>query len=280
MLNLALLGNVGIFASILALAALGGLLSERSGIANIALEGKMLAAACVAAVVSSASGSPILGIFAGILASVILGYCHFAMTQLYRMDHIVSGMVINLFAFGGANFLVLLPQFSGIKANLPKVDVFIGIAFLMAIFCWWLITKTRFGLRLQASGSDPEKARQNGIEPVNVRLYALLGSGAFAGLAGCMILSNSGIFTDTMTAGRGYIALAALILGGWRPIQTVLACLAFAVFEALQIQLQGTGIGGVELPAALWTSLPYLITLIALAGYAGRNRTPAGLGKA
>jgi simple sugar transport system permease protein len=150
----------------------------------------------------------------------------------------------------------------------------VAVAFL-AVY----LARTRGGLRLYAVGNDPDKARLAGIEPVRVRYLALVGTGVLTGLAGTALVSNAGGFVDGMTAGRGYIALAALILGAWRVLPTLLACTFFGILFALQIQLQGAGIAGIELPKEFWLALPYLATLAALAGLVGKGRAPAGLGK-
>ncbi len=280
MLDPAFLMNLGVFAAILGLAALGGMFSERSGIVNIGLEGKMLMGACVTGMVGVSSGSPVVGLFSGVLAAVLLSLGHYLLTQTYRIDHIVAGMAVNLFAAGATNFLALRFIEPGASQHLFPVPVYLCIAVLAAIASWFMFSRTRAGLRLLAVGEDPSKARTTGVNPLQVRFQALVITGILCGLSGSLIVSNSGSFSDNMTAGRGFIALAALILGGWRPAATVIACLAFALFEAIQIQLQGTKLLGFETPAAFWNALPYLITLIALAGFVGRGKAPAGLGRA
>jgi len=132
---------------------------------------------------------------------------------------------------------------------------------------------------LFAVGNDPDKSRQMGIQPRKVRIQALLGTGILTGLAGALIVTNAGSFSDGMTSGRGYIALAALILGGWRPWPTLIAAVLFGLFDSLQLQLQGQPMFGQAIPGEFWQALPYIVTLIALAGAAGRSRAPAGLGK-
>lgn len=264
----------------LVLAAMGGFFSERSGVINIALEGKMLIATITVFLVSIASGSAFVGAAAGIGAAVLLSLLHWLLTQKYKTDPIVSGMAINAIAFGAANFLdkrFTDPSQSGFP-KLPSA-VYWGFALVLPILAWLYATRTRGGLRLLAVGSDPDKARQMGVFPQRIRFACLLATGVFCGIAGALIVSNAGSYTDNMTAGRGFIALAALIIGGWRPLPAFAACLAFGLFQQLQIQLQGTAVFGVELPRELWLSLPYLATLIALAGLLGKNRTPAGLGK-
>ena len=139
--------------------------------------------------------------------------------------------------------------------------------------------RTKFGLRHKSVGSDPDKARLLGINPQRVRFFALIMTGVFSGLAGSLLVTETSSFTKDMTSGRGYIALAALILGGWRPIPAALSCLLFGLATAVKIQMSGKPIFGLEIPSEGWTMLPYIVTLLALAGFLGRSRTPAGLGK-
>lgn len=259
---------------------MGGFLSERGGVINIGLEGLMLVSACVTALVSVHWG-PYGGLTAGLVSAVLLSLIHWLMTQVYRIDHVISGMAINALAAGGTNFMLgefSDPSRAGSFPHLP-VSWFKVAAFGVPAVLWLFVHYTRAGLRLVATGSDPDKARLAGLSPVRIRLMALIGTGVLAGLAGSMLSSDTGGFTDNMTAGRGYIALAALILGGWRPLPTLGACLAFGFFSALWVQFQGQVVFGVQPPSQLWASLPYLATVVALAGFLGRNRTPAGLGK-
>lgn len=265
----------------LILAALGGLASERSGIINIALEGKMLTAACVIGLVAGHTGNAYLGLTAGLIAAVLVSLLHCVLTQAYRIDHIVSGMGINALAIGGTNFLDR--KFANIAstAETPSVNlrIFQAVAILAPIIVALYLKKTRGGLRLLAVGNDPDKSRQMGINPIDVRYVALIFTGLFCGLGGAVLLANAGHFVDGMTSGKGFIALAALIIGAWRPLPALGACLVFGFFSALQLQLQGSKILGADLPSEFWQSLPYLATLIALAGFLGKGRAPAGLGK-
>lgn len=265
----------------LLLAAMGGLTSERSGIMNIALEGFMLTSACVVAIVSVATGNPVVGVLAGLVAAIVMALLHALLTQAYRMDHIISGMAINLIALGGTNFLDKRFTDLARQGEIPQVPmaVFDLLAMGLPLVLWLYLKRTRGGLRLLAVGNDPDKARQMGVDPIVVRYAALAATGLFCGLAGAMIVTNAGRFTDGMTAGRGFIALAALILGGWKPIPTALACLGFGVLYTVQLQLQGTELFGANLPSQFWNALPYLVTVIAMAGFMGKNRAPAGLGK-
>ena len=265
----------------LILAAMGGFTSERSGVVNIGLEGLMLMSACVTALVSPSQG-PWIGVLAGVGSAVLLSMLHWLATQTYRIDHVVSGMALNAFAAGATNFLYGRFHDPNLASGIPTIpDVLFKVAaFGVPLMLTVYLSITRGGLRLLATGNDPDKARLAGIGPLRVRFLALLATGVFAGLGGAMIISETGIFTDNMTAGKGYIALAALILGGWRAVPTLVACLAFGFFSALRLQLQGSPLLGVQLPSEAWASLPYVVTLLALAGSFGKSRAPAGLGKA
>jgi simple sugar transport system permease protein len=265
----------------LILAAMGGFASERSGVVNIGLEGLMLMAACVTALVAP-NGGPWLGVAAGVGAAVLLSLLHWMATQTYRIDHVVSGMALNALAAGGTNFLYGRFHDPNRSTAIPTIPegifqgLALGLPFLLALY----MVRTRGGLRLLATGNDPDKARLAGLEPLRIRLAALMATGVFAGLAGAMLISETGIFTDNMTAGRGYIALAALILGGWRVLPALVACSAFGFLSALRLQLQGSPILGIQLPSEAWAALPYGVTLLALAGSFGKSRAPGGLGKA
>lgn len=279
MIETLLMGTL-VLSAPLAFAAMGGLASERSGVINIGLEGKMLIATVVVALVSFATKSPVMGLLAGMAASVALSLVHWLLTQKYAIDHVVSGMAINAIAFGAANFLdkkfKVADQVEFPRLPLPVYWVF---GLLLPVAIWFYLRQTRGGLRLLAVGNDPDKARQMGVSPSAIRFLALVGTGIFCGLAGALIVTNSGSYNDGMTAGRGFIALAALIVGGWRPLPTLIACLFFAMLTQLKIQLQNVPIAGVQVPDWIWHSLPYAATIIVLAGFLGRDRTPAGLGK-
>jgi len=264
----------------LILAAMGGYTSERSGVINIGLEGMMLSAACVSALAGAKYGA-VPAVVAALLTATVLSLLHWLATQKYRIDHVVSGMVVNALAAGGTDFF--FKKFSdptrdgGIPALPADAYRYLAIALPFAIAIY--VLRTRAGLRLLAVGNDPEKSRLMGVDPLRVRFAGLVATGVFTGLAGAYLVANTGNFTDNMTAGRGYIALAALILGGWKPLPTLAACLVFGFFTALNLTLQGTKPFGLDIPNQAWSSLPYVVTVIALAGFLGRNRTPAGLGK-
>lgn len=270
------------FSAPLILAALGGLCSERSGVINIGLEGKMLGAACATGFVTQATGNAFLGMISGLVTAILLSFLHWMLTQTYRMDHIISGMGINLLA-GGATALIA-KTFSSLgseKMNAFPVAAYWVMAWTAVFGVYWYLRFSRGGLRLNAVGQDPDKSRQMGLKPVKVRFMALLWTGIFTGIAGALVVSNAGSFTDNMTAGRGFIALAALILGGWRPIPALFACLFFGFLDGLQLQLQGEPLFGQTIPVEFWQGLPYLVTILALAGLLGKGkRAPSGLGRA
>ncbi len=260
---------------------MGGFASERGGIINIALEGMMLMSAAVTAIAATRVG-PIGGLCCGIVAAMAMSLLHWLATQVYHIDHVISGMSINAIAAGGTNFLYTALADPTKTGQIPHLSpwFFRDSALVLPILVFCYVRWTRGGLRLLAVGSDPDKARLVGIDPLRVRFVGLVATGIFTGVAGAMLVAETGAFSDNMTAGRGYIALAALIIGGWRPIPATLACIAFGFFNALQVEFQGSRLLGVILPSEAWASLPYVVTVVALAGYLGRNRTPAGLGKA
>lgn len=279
-LLLGLLFGTIVLSAPLIFAALGGLVSERSGVINIGLEGKMLAAACACALASQSTDNALAGLAAGLLVAVLLSVLHAVFTQVYRIDHIVSGMGINAFAAGATSLVSkTYPELASKEMVAFQVAAYWILAWTAAVGVWWYVRSTKGGLRLFAVGNDPDKARQMGVSPVAVRYQALVWTGLFTGLAGCLIATNSGSFGENMTAGRGYIALAALILGGWRALYALAACVAFGFFEALQLNLQGTTLLGTRIPPEFWQALPYLVTILALAGMLGKNRAPAGLGR-
>lgn len=279
-LTILLLSTVTLSAPLI-LAAMGGFTSERGGVINIALEGKMLMAAAATALVGLGTGSALFGLLAGVGAAIVMSWLHWLITQVYRIDHVVSGMAINAIALGGTNFLDKAFTDPGHSGEIPKfpLEAYYVLAVLVPIGLWIAARRTRVGLHLLAVGSDPDKARQMGVAPMKVRLFGLSLTGVLCGLAGAMLVTNAGRFTDGMTSGRGFIALAALILGGWRPVPAALACIGFGFATALQLQMQGTELAGARIPSELWQVLPYVVTVIALAGALGKSRAPAGLGK-
>ncbi len=271
--------NTAVMAAPLVLAAMGGLLSERSGVMNIALEGKMLMAACTLALVGASTGNAVLALFSAIGVATLMSLGHYLLTQTYKIDHVVSGMALNALALGGAKFLSdKFGDPTKSVAFLP-IEVYIGSALLLPVILGLWLAKTRAGLRLLAVGNSPEKCRQIGLNPLVVRFGALIGTGLCCGLSGAMIVTNAGQFGEYVTAGKGFIALAALILGGWRPIPTLIAAIGFGLIQAVQLQLQGVKLGAAEIPSEVWNGLPYLATLVALIVLGSKSRAPAGMGQ-
>jgi ABC-type uncharacterized transport system permease subunit len=270
----------------LLLAALGGLFSERSGIINIALEGLMLAGAFTAAAathLAAAHGYPApewIGLIAAILAGVLVAGIHALACIKYKADQVVTGTAINILFLGvpalmsGALFdsTGATPQIP-IDKLLPIAPII--IAFAMVPITWYVLNRTPFGLRLRAVGENPEAADTAGISVARIRYTGVLLSGALAAIGGAYLsIGQSSLFTRNMTAGRGFIALAALIFGKWRPVQTMLACLLFGLAEAVAIQVQGVG----NIPVQFIQIIPYVLTIIVLAGFIGLSRAPRSLG--
>ena len=282
--NLGLLFSAVRLATPLLLAALGGMFSERSGVINIALEGLMLAGAFTAAAVTWYAGSPWAGLLAAILAGAVIAGVHAVACIRYRADQVVSGTAINILLTGvpallsGAFFLS-----SGSTPQIPKEHLIpltpVVIAFALVPVTYYVLYYTPFGLRLRAVGENPEAADAAGVGVRAMRYTAVLLSGALAGIGGAYLsIGQSSLFTRNMSAGRGFIALAALIFGKWRPVQTMLACLLFGFTEAVAIQLQGVHFGGEEIPTQFVQIIPYVLTIVVLAGFIGQSRAPRALG--
>jgi simple sugar transport system permease protein len=270
----------------LILAALGGLFSERSGVINIALEGMMLAGAFTAAAVTHAVGNPFVGLLAGMAAGMLVAAIHAVACIRYGADQVVTGTAINILMIGmppflsGAFFLS-----SGSTPQIAKEHLIpwtpIIIAFLLVPLTWYVLYKTPFGLRLRAVGENPEAADAAGVRVTRMRYAGVLLSGILAGIGGAYLsIGQSSLFTRNMTSGRGFIALAALIFGKWRPVQTMLACLLFGFTEAVTIQMQGVVKlpSGEDIPIQFIQMVPYLLTIIVLAGFIGSSRPPKALG--
>src|ERR1700741_2474826 len=277
----------------LVLAALGGLFSERSGVINIALEGKMLAGAFTAAAVTYAAdkrlgmgtASPWIGLLGGMIAGLFIAVIYALSCIRFKAEQVVSGAAINILMLGipgflsGAFFLS-----SGSTPQIPKdhllpqspVIIAITILALVALI-WYVLYKTPFGLRLRSVGENPEAADAAGVSVSRIRYSGVLLAGALAGIGGAYLsIGQSSLFTRNMTAGRGFIALAALIFGKWRPVQTMLACGVFGLAEAAAIQMQGV-IPYVRVEYV--QILPYILTMVVLAGFIGASRAPRALGQ-
>lgn len=279
------------FATPLIFAALGGMFSERSGVINIALEGLMLAGAFTAAVVTYETSNPFFGLFCGMLAGAFLAFIYAVSVIKFEADQVVAGFGINILMLGLPALLSsAIYDSAGSTEQIAKENVLpsffdINIASLLAFalvpLCWYVLYKTPFGLRLRAVGENPAAADAAGVSVVKLRYFAVVLSGALAAAGGAYLsIGQSSLFTRGMTAGRGFIALAALILAKWKPVPVMLACLFFGFTEALTIPLASYKLasGEVALPVQFVQMLPYVLTIIVLAGFIGLSRAPKSLG--
>ena len=267
-----------------ALAAMGGVVSERSGVVNIALEGILLMGAFGAAVGAfDSDGNIPIALAYGVAAGLGTAALYAVAVVAFRADQIVSGIAINMLAYAITPYLLKVfyesssnsPAIQGFSGNLFGNPVFYLALVLMAVV-HVAVTRTRWGLRVRAVGDHSEAAHTLGVSVNAVRWQAVLASGVLAGLGGAWLaLSGSG-FVSGMSAGRGYIALAAVIMGSWRPLWACAASLLFGFAEAMQLQLQLFSSG---IPNEITQTFPYVLTMITLAGFIGRSRPPAELGK-
>jgi ABC-type uncharacterized transport system permease subunit len=282
----------------LILTALGGLFSERSGVINIALEGILLTGAFASILATYYTGDPWAGAFAGVLAGMLISLLHAAVSIVFKADQIVSGVAINLLAMGATQFLTWIiwgssansppvpgmahwhlpdawgPLARGLNAVIghypPLVYIALGSVLVAHVALW----RTPFGLRLRATGEHPEAVDTLGISVRRMRFAGVLLSGALAGLGGAFLALNTHQFVKNMSAGRGFIALAAMIFGKWNPLGALAACLLFGYAEAVQMGLQGQ-----QVPTQFVQMIPYVLTMVALVGVIGRARPPAAIGK-
>lgn len=271
-------------------AASGGVVSERSGLIALGLEGYMLGGAFCGAVASYYSGSPWVGLIGAVAGGVVIALLYAVTAIRFRADQVVVGIAINLLVTGATRFFLRL--FFHSSANSPRVQGFggeqIGTGFgalvtnpliwlgIVAIFViGWLLYRTPFGLRARAAGEHPAAAISVGVPVDRIRYLSAALSGGLAALGGAYLALDQHQFSAEMTAGRGFIALAATIFGRWDPYRAALACLLFAAAETLQIQLQGTQ----AIPSQFVEMIPFVLTIVALAGVVGRAVPPAALGK-
>lgn len=272
-------------------AALGGLFSERSGVINIALEGLMLAGAFTGAVATYELGNPFLGLLCGMAAGAFLALIYAIAVIKFEADQVVAGMAINFLMFGLPALLSgAIYDSSGstpqiIKENLlpeffNRISIASILAFLLVPACWYVLYKTPFGLRLRAAGENPAAADAAGVNVIRLRYIAVVVSGILAAAGGAYLsIGQSSLFTRNMTAGRGFIALAALILAKWKPVPVLLACLFFGLTEALTIPLGNIKMAsGENVPVQFIQIIPYVLTIIVLAGFIGLSRAPKALG--
>ena len=271
------------------LPALGAAFSEKGGVINIALEGILLFGAFFTTAGTYYTNNIGVGILCGIFAGVALAIIHSITVITFKANQIVSGIALNLLALGATKFLCkLMFNSSSNSARIPGLETFnipglssipflnnpfILLSIAAIIFSHIAINKTKFGLRLRAVGENPEAADTLGISVTKIRYWGVIISGALAGLGGSWLAFDQHSFTDGMSSGRGYIALAAMIIGKWRPAGAALACLIFGLAESLTLQFQN-----LDLPTQLIQMLPYVVTVIVLAGFIGKSVPPAADG--
>ncbi|WP_242527196.1 ABC transporter permease [Ktedonosporobacter rubrisoli] len=286
------------FGALLLLPALGGLISERSGVINIAMEGMMLTGAYAGVMTARATNSVIGGVIGAIVAGALIALVHAIVSINFKADQIVSGIAINIAALGLTNFLLpiqtggqgvpslgnalRLPNVSwGPLSHIPflgpvffQQNIIFYVAILILLGIQLLLFRTNIGLRIRAVGEHPQAADTAGVNVRLVRYCCVLAGGALSGLSGAFLsLGIAGIFNSNMTAGTGFIALAAMVFGKYLPWWTAAACIVFGLGEALSVRLQDTGIS-----PNLLSTLPYILTLIALVGIVGRTVAPAADG--
>lgn len=283
----------------LALAATGELVSEKAGVLNLSLEGMMLGGAFTGAMVSLATGAPLLGLFAGVAASLVIASFQAVLSVTFRANQLVVGIGFNILVLGITTFLFRELRGSGASDLIPGLPVwqipllsripiigpalfeqsslfYVGIVLIVAT--WLLIAHTSFGLAVRAVGEDPIAADKAGLDVGRVRYLGVLYAGGMTGVAGCFLsIADLNTFTEGMTKGAGYLALASVIFGNWIGWRTTLACILFGAATALQFLLPNLGF---NVPPALLLMLPYVLALLAVGGLVGNIRTPAALGLA
>ncbi|MCA0939708.1 ABC transporter permease [Salipiger pacificus] len=296
----------------LLLACLAGLFSERAGIVDIGLEGKMLAAAFFSAAIAAITGSVWLGLLAGIAAALVMSGIHGLASITFRGNQLISGVAINFLAsgitvliaqdwfsqggrtpslMGGGRFESITLPFAEALRGVPVIgplyyelisghSILVYVAFLMVPLTWWILFRTRFGLRLRAVGEAPEAVDTAGVSVVGLRFAAIAICGLLTGLAGAYLATGlQAGFVREMTAGRGYIALAALIFAKWRPWYALYACLLFGLLQAVALRYQNIDLGGFIIPVQVMDALPYILTVVILAGFVGKAIPPRAGGE-
>ena len=262
----------------LGFAALGGIYSERSGVINLALEGMMLIGAFGYVIGAQTSGSVWIGLLVGIGFGFVLALLHAVATITFQAEQIVTGVGINILALGITEYLLTTSeQVSGLPQwQLPLIGSYGFIVYLLPVLMvisHVFLFKTPWGLRLRAAGESTEALEALSLSRVKWQYFGVLFSGILAATGGCFLASEVHYFTKGMTAGRGYLALAAVIFGNWRPLSGVAACFLFGFATALELANRW------NIPGQLLNSLPYILTMIVLAGLVGTSRPPASLGK-
>lgn len=272
----------------LVFAAFGGMMSERSGVANIALEAQLLFSAFAGAAITAMSSSLSLGIMSAMVASAVLGLFFASVCVFGRGDQIVVGTALNLFAMG--IIPVLSRALFNVTGSTPSLALDLRVTepmifFILCIFATILIhfffIKTRLGLRIVSAGHNPLALSTQGVSFKTVRLIAITTGSIFVSFGGIYLsLCQASGYTRNMSAGRGFMALAALIFGNWKPIPTFLACLFFGLTDAVQMNLQGVSFAGIEIPNQFVQIIPYVVTLLVLAIFSGRMRPPRAINQA
>jgi simple sugar transport system permease protein len=277
----------------LAFAACGEYLAERAGTMNISVEAMMLGAAFTSIATASATGSPTLGLVAGIVTGLLLGFVHGNLSHRAQINTFVVGLVLNSLVLGLTSYLITTNQFASHQVSMLSIPGLQDIpiigkplfserwpAYLLVLLVpltWWLVERSRWGLELRAVGENPQAADVTGIK-VNVRRrQALLWCGALAGLGGAYLaVGEVGSFNQNMTAGRGYIVIAAVIFGAWRLGRSMFGCLLFGLSDAMRLALPALG---VTLNAQLLVAAPYLLALVAMLVFTTQHREPGALGQ-
>mgnify|MGYP001155032266 CR=1 FL=1 len=297
----------------LVIVALAGLISERSGVVDIGLEGKLLGGAFAAAVIAHYTGNAWFGVLAAMCLSIALSMLHGVASITFRGDQIISGLAINMMVAGltvvvanalfsrggytpalngdarfqpltlpGAEAVVDVPFIGPIYEGLISGhNILVYAAFAAVPLIWWILARTRFGLRLRAVGENPSAVDTAGINVYWMRYRALMITGALCGVAGAYLsIANGSSFGPNMSAGKGYLALVAMIFGKWRPVQAMFACLLFGFLEAVAINIEGVALPIIgEIPTQLTGVLPYVLTVVLLAGFIGQAIAPKAIGK-
>jgi simple sugar transport system permease protein len=300
-------------ATTLIFCSLAGLFSERSGIIDIGLEGKALAAAFAAACLAHATGSAEIALLGAMAVAILLALIHGLACITYRGNQVVSGVAVNIIASGltvvlgnawfgrggqtpdlpaqarfmpidfpGASTFGQVPVIGPIYSSiLGGHNILVYLSLALVPFMWWLLYRTRFGLRLRAVGEDPKVIDTAGISVAGLRFRAVVICGSLCGLAGAYLaIAQNAAFSRDMTAGQGFIALAAMIFGKWRPWPAFGACLLFGFLDAVAIRLQGVEVAAIgQVPVEAIQALPYLLTVVLLAGFVGRATAPRAIGE-
>ncbi|MET9462686.1 ABC transporter permease [Streptomyces canus] len=277
----------------LAFAACGEYVAERAGTMNISVEAMMLGAAFTSIATASATGSATVGLVAGVVTGLVVGFVHGNLSHRAQINTFVVGLVLNALVLGLTSYLITTNQFASHQVHLLSIPLLQDIPligkplfserwpafFLFALvpLTWWLMERSRWGLELRAVGENPQAADVTGIKVNMRRRQALLWCGALAGLGGAYLaVGEVGSFNQNMTAGRGYIVIAAVIFGAWRLGRTLLGCLVFGLSDAMRLALPALG---VTLNAQLLVAAPYLLALLAMLLFTTQHREPAALGR-